>query len=224
MEVFPCNIDFDKERYTIPEVITILGKAGDIPGHDDKSSRNYKTMYQSLRRTLLLNVDNNKIEGSPRKRTFPKREIIRAINEQAKLFRKLSPKETSPAAYWSVEAKEYRQKVLELLKEDTPNPEESQDDGGCQEYVRDVLKMMKERIVWDFFTCYCFDFETSLLEHDLECEFTFDDLNPTPEGMEAIQRLEDLRNYYKLKPKFVASQRLLHSAIVNAEKKRKAAR
>lgn len=206
MTKFPYNINFEKDYYTIPEVIKILVEEGKIPLPDKKGNdTTYKTMYQSLRRMLIsITKDDDKKENSGRKQRFPKDKVVRAVNERANFLRGLSPMETDQTAYWAKEAKDYRKKVREQLAKDGLNQKEEllvQDDGGCQEYIDEVLKKMQEQIMWDFLTHYFFDFERLLLEHDLTLEFTFDEMRPTPEGVEAIRRLENLRNYYTPKKK-----------------------
>lgn len=214
---FPYSIEWTKDRYTIPETISVLVKEGGLSGCNNKESKGYKTLYQALRRGLEKEVNHGK---SPRKQEFSRDSIIRAVNSKANLLRRFS-KENEPPIDWEARAKDYGQAERKFRKEHSPEEgdQDYTEDGGCQEHVSEGIDRMRQRIIFDFILRYCIDFDQACLEHDLSLEHTFEGLTPTPEGMEAISRLEDIHNYYDAKPEFVALLETIRSLQEKAGKK-----
>jgi len=211
---YPHNIDFEKEMYTIPELISILASEGDIPDCDNKASSNYRMIYQGLRRALDEEVDESERGGSQRKQTFPREAIIRVVNKKVTWLRQLS-KQSEQLKDWAVEARKYQKEMQRYLA--THGPEEHSKevyaDGGYGEYVKERVTEIKLQIFTDFILKYFIDFDQACLEHDLGLNFTFDDLHPTPEGMEAVNRLKDIRNYYEITPEFAKIMVMIRSLI-----------
>ena len=218
---FPYSIEWTKDRYTIPEAISILVKEGDLSEYGDKSKPKYKKLYQALRRDLDEEVDELDREGSPRKQTFSRDAIIKVVNDRADWLRRLN-EEKVKLTDWAARAKDYQRALRKYLKTYSPEEYVDQvfaDDGGCQEYVNDRIMRIRADIIFDFILRYCIDFDQACLEHDLSLEYTFDELNPTPEAMEAVSRLEDIHSYYDAKPEFVALLETIRSLQEKAGKK-----
>lgn len=217
---FPYSIEWTKDRYTIPEAISILVKEGDLSGYDDKSESQYKKLYQALRRDLDEEVDELDREGSPRKQTFSRDAIIKVVNDRADWLRRLN-KEKVKLIDWAARAKDYGQAERKFRKDHSPEDgdQDYTEDGGCHKYVSECIGEFRQRIIFDFILRYCIDFDQACLEHDLSLRYTFEGLNPTPEAMEAVSRLEDIHNYYDAKPEFVALLETIRSLQEKAGKK-----
>ena len=70
---FPYSIEWTKDRYTIPETISVLVKEGGLSGCNNKESKGYKTLYQALRRGLEKKLITVKVLAS---KNFPEIQLL----------------------------------------------------------------------------------------------------------------------------------------------------
>lgn len=218
MERKGSYINFEKDEYTLPEIIDLIADCYDICIYKEnkKTKRKIKNstyfkIYQFTKRELDEAVidetgeDPKSQDATGRKTKYPVKLINELVNQkQGEYFTNLASRERRQALIgYEGQAKKLRQEIKDGTYGDFESElneyrEEMRSiDHEAERYIESMFQQRKFDILMDIVFNYLIILDEKKLKTDLSIALTFGDNDPDVKDMEAMDRLTDNRNYYK---------------------------
>lgn len=214
-------IYFEKEEYTVPEVIKRVAEHYNITitKRNRKSGRltknsDYDTLYGMIKKRLDEKVideegeDLKSQDSTERKTTYPRDYVNHVVNHELRDYFAKFP--STPSKRREKEFKELEDLAIKYEKEfkdgtygdfiaDLHKTEEemrSPEHEGDR-YVAESFQYHKQEILMDVVFNHLIILDEDKLRTDLAIALTADDATPSAQELEALERLKKYRNYYR---------------------------
>lgn len=201
------KIVFEKDKYTITEIVEIVAKEFEIETRDKRGNVNqtHRTLYKKIERGFEKTPPIE--EKSPRKNYYQVEDVNRLVNKELYNY------------FCEYASGEIRKRYFDAIKMRNANNEDSRKFLESAEYF-DMMKELMEpkrdvhqetiyeqykekriEILFDFITRYFINIDEKLLRADIELLYAEDVVNPYTDVRIALahERNKDLRNYYSLR-------------------------
>lgn len=207
-------INFEKEEYTLPEIIDLIAEYYDICVYQENKktkrrvkNRTYSSIYQFIKRKLEDEIgdDVKSKDSTGRKTKFPVEVISKVINcEQGAYFTYLASQERQKELNrYGEQAKKLRQEIKDGICVDFESElneyrkEMRSTEHEAERYIESMFRQRKFDILMDIVFNHLIILDEAKLRTDLSIALTFGDNDPDVKDMEAMDHLSNNRNYYK---------------------------